>query len=109
MESKHQVSTKTRKKAYKLYRGFPVEEIPSIRRTDIMRGILSHELNDIEKTKLSNLYAEITYMEKRDLKYIREITVSCQSDSEIYDILKKINKRSPRKKVTKVFSVGRQS
>ncbi len=61
---------------------------PVISRTDIMSGILSTTLDKETRSKLSNLYAEITYMEKRDLKYISEIAVSSQAESEIYDILK---------------------
>lgn len=64
---------------------------PVIKRTDIMSGILCMSLDKETRLKLSNLYAEITYMEKRDLKYITEIAVSSQSESEIYDILKKLN------------------
>lgn len=66
---------------------------PTIKRTDIMTGLLSTELTKKDKAKLSNLYAEITYMEKKDLKYITEITVSSQTDSEIYDILRHLNNK----------------
>lgn len=65
--------------------------IPTIQRTDIMTGLLSSDLNHAEHARLSNLYAEITYMEKTDLKYIREIAVSSQSDLEIYEMLEKLN------------------
>ncbi len=63
---------------------------PVIRRTDIMSGILSTSLDKDTRSRLSSLYAEITYMEKRDLKYITEIAVSSQSEYEIYKILKKM-------------------
>lgn len=77
-----------RKNKQKAKKVFPV-----INRTDIMRGILSPKLDKFQKAKLSNMYAEITYMEKIDLKYIREITVSSQDDFEIYTLLKKLNKK----------------
>ena len=70
--------------------------IPTINRTDIMSGILSTNINQNDRYKLANLYAEITYMEKTDLKYINQITVSCQSDMEIYEILKKIKKEKKK-------------
>ena len=66
---------------------------PVISRTDIMSGILSTSLDRETRAKLSNLYAEITYMEKRELKYITEIAVSSAIESEIYDILKNMNKK----------------
>lgn len=58
-----------------------------------MSGILSSDLNNDERFILSKLYAEIINMEKQDLKYISEIAVSSQGDLEIYEMLKKINKR----------------
>lgn len=64
---------------------------PVIKRTDIMAGILSNSLDKETRMILSNLYAEITYMEQRDLKYITEITVSSQLESDIYDKLKMIS------------------
>lgn len=66
--------------------------IPLIQRTDIMSGLLSSDLNRDERARLSNLYAEITYMEKEDLKYIREIAVSSQSDLEIYEMLNRMKR-----------------
>lgn len=65
---------------------------PMISRTDIMNGILSSDLSEKERSKLSNLYAEITYMEKKDFKYISEIAVSNKSDLEIYEMLKGLKK-----------------
>lgn len=65
---------------------------PTIKRADIMSGILSPDINDEERSKLSNLYAEIISMEKVDLKYISEITVSSPIDIEIYEMLRKLNK-----------------
>lgn len=73
--------------------------IPTIQRSDIMSGILSTDLNHDERARLSNLYAEITYMEKKDLKYINEIVVSSKSDLEIYEMLKKLNSKSKLSKV----------
>lgn len=66
--------------------------IPTIRRSDIMSGILSSDLNTEERLILSKLYAEIINMEKKDLKYISEIAVSSQHDLEIYEMLKRFNK-----------------
>ena len=77
-----------KKDKQKIKKSFPV-----ISRTDIMSGILSTSLDKETRSKLSNLYAEITYMEKRDLKYITEIAVSSPMESEIYDILKKLNNK----------------
>lgn len=71
--------------------------LPTISRSDIMSGILSSALNHNERAKLSNLYTEIVYMEKKDLKYIREIVVSSQSDLEIYEMLKKVRKQTSSK------------
>ena len=68
------------------------DTIPIIQRTDIMLALLSANLNHDEHARLSNLYAEITYMEKKDLKYISEIAVSSQSDLEVYETLNKIKK-----------------
>ncbi len=62
---------------------------PTINRYDIMEAILSVDINDIERCKLSNMYSEILTMEKADLKYIDKIAVSSTFDSEIYEILKK--------------------
>ncbi len=70
------------------------KSFPVIRRTDIMSGILSTTLDKETRLKLSNLYAEITYMEKRDFKYITEIAVSSQLESEIYDILNNLKNRN---------------
>lgn len=72
-------------------------EIPTISRTDIMSGILSSELTDADRSKLSNLYGEIIYSEIKDLKYVSEITVSCQDDLEIYEMLKNLNKKKKTK------------
>lgn len=77
----------------------PEKTIPTIDRIDIMSGILSAKLNQNERYKLANLYAEITYMEKIDLKYINQITVSCQSDLEVYEMLRKL-KKEDRKQLT---------
>lgn len=65
---------------------------PTINRSDIMSGILSEIVNESERTKLSKLYAEIIHMEKNDLKYISEIAISSQNDSDVYEILRRINK-----------------
>lgn len=73
-----------------------MKSIPSINRVDIMSGILSANVNQDERYKLSNLYAEITYMEKSNLKYINKITVSCQSDMEIYEIIRRVKKKEQK-------------
>lgn len=62
---------------------------PTIKRYDIMEAILSVDINDNERSKLSNIYSEILDMERTDLKYIDKITVSSTDDSEIYEILAK--------------------
>ena len=80
-----------RKNKQKLKKTFP-----TISREDIMAGILSTELNHLERSKLSNLYAEITHMEKKDLKYITEIAVSSESDSEIYEMLNQLNRKKEK-------------
>lgn len=85
-------SDKTEKRKKKIKKTFP-----TIRRVDIMSGILSPELSQIDRLKLSNLYAEITYMEKKDMKYISEIVVSCQSDLDIYEMLKKIKVKNAKR------------
>lgn len=69
------------------------QSFPTIRRADIMEGILSPELDQSIRSKLSNLYAEITYAEMVDLKYMTEVTVSSEEDLELYNILKKYNKQ----------------
>lgn len=66
---------------------------PRINRSDIMSGILSEKINENERIKLSKLYAEIIYMETKDLKYISEIAVSSERDSEVFEILKKISQK----------------
>ncbi len=73
--------------------------IPIIQRTDIMSGLLCADLNHYERSRLSNLYAEITYMEKKDLKYISEIAVSSQSDVEIYEMLNRIKRTTKERNV----------
>ena len=85
-------STNTNEKKKKKH----LKSIPSINRVDIMSGILSANVNHDERYKLSNLYAEITYMEKSDLKYINKITVSCQSDMEIYEIIRRVKKEEQK-------------
>ena len=60
---------------------------PTINRYDVMEAILSVNINDIERNKLSNMYSQILSMEKDDLKYIEKVAVSSTSESEIYDIL----------------------
>lgn len=67
---------------------------PTISRADLMSGILSENLSNIERSKLSDLYLEILCIEKQDLKYISEIPVSSKSDLEIYEMIKKNNKMS---------------
>ena len=69
---------------------------PTIKRIDIMDGILSPELDKETRSKLSNLYAEITYAEKVDLKYMTEIAVSSEEDLELYNILKDLSKQRKR-------------
>ena len=71
---------------------------PTIKRTDIMEGILSTELDKITRSKLSNLYAEITYAEMVDLKYMSEVAVSSEEDLELYRILKEFNKQRKKAK-----------
>ena len=66
---------------------------PTIKRVDIMEGILSPDLDKSTRSRLSNLYAEITYTEMVDLKYITEIAVSSEDDLELYNILKCLNKQ----------------
>lgn len=73
--------------------------IPTIQRSDIMSGLLSPCFNSYERSQLSNLYAEITYMEKSDLKYISEIAVSSQSDMEIYEMLNRMKKATKEQQV----------
>lgn len=75
---------------------------PVISRSDIMAAILSESINDFERIKLSNLYAEIICMEKKDLKYISQIAVSSKSDFEVYEIIKKINRAKNINKDQKV-------
>lgn len=65
------------------------QALPVIKRTDIMEAILSSELDKTFQAKLSNLYAEITYIEKIDQKYMSEVVVASKEDFEIYEILKK--------------------
>lgn len=74
---------------------------PTISRTDIMIGILSENLSNKERSRLSNLYAEILCIEKKDLKYISEIVVSSKSDLEIYEMIKKNNKIDRLRKESK--------
>lgn len=62
---------------------------PIIQRYDVMEAILSVDINEHERSKLSNIYSEILNMERIDLKYIDKITVSSNDDSEVYDILSK--------------------
>mgnify|MGYP004534763185 CR=1 FL=1 len=77
-----------RKNKRKVKQAFPV-----IKRTDIMEAILSPELDKTSLSKLSNLYAEITYIEKLDLKYMSEIVVASKDDFEIYEILKNYKRK----------------
>lgn len=69
------------------------QSFPVIKRTDIMEAILSSELDKTSQSKLSNLYAEITYIEKIDFKYMSEVIVASKEDLEIYEILKKLHKK----------------
>ena len=71
---------------------------PMINRSDIMSGILSENINENERIMLSKLYAEIIFMERKDLKYISEIAVSSQRDSEVFDILQKIRRTKENNK-----------
>lgn len=82
------VSKKGEKNERKPKQGFPI-----IKRTDIMKAILSSELDTESRLKLSNLYAEIIYTEKLDFKYISEIAVSSEKDLEIYQILRKLQRQ----------------
>ena len=66
---------------------------PTIKRDEIMTGILETDLDKYTRSRLSNLYAEITYIEMLDLKYMSEIVVSSKEDLELYNILKKYNKQ----------------
>lgn len=66
---------------------------PTIKRDDIMTGILETTLDKSVRSKLSNLYAEITYTEMLDLKYMTEIVVSSKEDLELYNILKTYNRQ----------------
>ena len=77
-----------RKNKRKTKQAFPV-----IKRTDIMEAILSSELDKTSRSKLSNLYAEITYIEKIDLKYMSEVVVASKEDFEVYEILKNLQKK----------------
>lgn len=67
--------------------------LPTIKRIDIMEALLSSELDKVTRLRLSNLYAEVTYAEMIDLKYMSEIAVSSEDDLELYNILKKFNKQ----------------
>lgn len=69
------------------------QPFPIIKRTEIMEAILSPELDRSSRLKLSNLYAEITYIERIDLKYMSEVVVATEEDFEIYEILKKFRKQ----------------
>lgn len=69
---------------------------PTIKRTDIMEAILSSELDKSTRLRLSNLYAEITYAEMVDLKYISEIAVASEDDLELYNIIKKFVKQQKK-------------
>lgn len=71
---------------------------PIIKRVDIMEAILSSELDKTTRLRLSNLYAEITYTERIDLKYISEIVVSSADDLELYNILREFNKSKRKAK-----------
>ena len=72
------------------------KSFPTIKRVDIMDGILSSELDKETRSRLSNLYAEITYTEKIDLKYISEVAVSSEEDLELYRILRELNRQRKR-------------
>lgn len=73
------------------------KSFPTIKRKDIMEGILSPELDKSTRSRLSNLYAEITYAEMIDLKYMTEVAVSSEDDLELYNILKTYNKQQKSK------------
>lgn len=75
----------------------PQKSFPTIKRTDIMEGILSLDLDKTTRSKLSNLYAEITYAEMVDFKYMTEVAVSSEEDLELYNILRKFNKQQKQK------------
>ena len=49
---------------------------PTIKRYDIMEAILSKDVDDYYKDRLSNMFAEILYMERENMQYIDAITVS---------------------------------
>ncbi|MBD5537867.1 MAG: hypothetical protein HDQ99_19890 [Lachnospiraceae bacterium] len=75
----------------------PKKAFPTIKRVDLMEGILSPELDKATRLKLSNLYAEITYAEMTDSKYMSEIVVSSKDDLELYNILRYLNKQKKAK------------
>lgn len=62
---------------------------PTIKRYDIMEALLSRDIEDNYKDRLSNMFTEILYMEKENMQYIDAITVSSASDVEIFDLLEK--------------------
>lgn len=62
---------------------------PTIKRYDIMEALLSKDIGDNYKDRLSNMFSEILYMEKENMQYIDAITVSSASDVEIFDLLEK--------------------
>ena len=62
---------------------------PTIKRYDIMEALLSKDIEDNYKDRLSNMFSEILYMEKENMQYIDAITVSSASDVEIFDLLEK--------------------
>jgi hypothetical protein len=80
-------------KEIKRSNGKPKQDFPIINRTDVMEAILSNELDENSRLRLSNLYAEITYIEQIDLKYMSEIVVSNEEDLEAYNILQDYRKQ----------------
>lgn len=66
---------------------------PTIQREDIMKYILSNDISDIERYKLSSMYYDIVKMETQNLQYVTEIAISSQNDSEIYDLINKLKNR----------------
>ena len=62
---------------------------PTIKRYYIMEALLSKDIGDNYKDRLSNMFSEILYMEKENMQYIDAITVSSASDVEIFDLLEK--------------------
>ena len=77
-----------------------LKKYPTIKRCDIMSGILSEYATNEEKQLLSIIYFEITKMEMKDMKYITEIAISSQRDAEAYDLVEKLKSKEKTKYVT---------